>query len=142
MRTDHAQQIIDQLASWSIRATLLPRGLDRADVRVALAGGREAVWSVDTAAGLRAEVLRDGILVSFVPEMPGSRDVPPDVQAWLIATADYGLTRAAGKPPEPSQVARRYLAASQPACPETQAECQRPGRSSRWLRRQRPVRPQ
>jgi hypothetical protein len=93
----HAEAVVDQLHRWSIRANTVPRGLDHADVRVILEAGCEAVWSADAASGLRAQVLRDGILINFVPELDGSQGLSPEAEAWLIAKTDYrqGGSRAA-----------------------------------------------
>jgi hypothetical protein len=124
MRTAHAQQVTEQLASWSIRATLLPRDADHVEVRIAIAEGLEALWSVDAEAGLRADVVRDGILVSSLPALPGSRGLPPAAQAWLIATADYGLDRSVEWRTAPL---RGGCGRPTPS--------QRPARSVRWLRR-------
>jgi hypothetical protein len=43
-------------------------------VRVTLPGGREAEWDTDGAAGLEAQVMLDGMLVGYVPEIEGSED--------------------------------------------------------------------
>jgi hypothetical protein len=40
-------------------------------VRVSLPGGREAEWDTDGMAGLEAQVMRDGMLVGFVPVIEG-----------------------------------------------------------------------
>ncbi len=62
----------------------------RVGVRVVLPGGREAIWDVDGAAGLEAMVLRDGVLVGFVPKIEGSENFTRDQCVDAIAAADYG----------------------------------------------------
>lgn len=92
MDTRTAEQIVEQLARWNVPARVVPRGPERAAVRVLLPTGREALWDSDRVRGLEAQVLRDGILVSYVPEIAGTRDMQPAAAAWAIATADYELS--------------------------------------------------
>ena len=49
-------------------------GVDQFGVRVTLPDGREAEWDTDGTAGLEAQVMRDGMLVGYVPEIEGSED--------------------------------------------------------------------
>src|SRR5260370_36140573 len=53
-------------------AHLKKSGIDAYAVQVSVSGGREAIWGSEGTAGLEAEVLLDGDLVGFVPEIPGS----------------------------------------------------------------------
>lgn len=64
-------------------------GAYRAGIRVVIPDGREALWDADGAAALEAEVLRDGVLVGFVPEMEGSDDWDDGQVVEAIAAADY-----------------------------------------------------
>ena len=51
---------------------------------------------MDGAAGLEAQIMRDGVLVGFVPQIEGSENFDEAMTARAIATADYGawhLTR-------------------------------------------------
>lgn len=91
MQYTQAEQIVELLRQRRIMAHVAPKGLQNAAIRVVLPGGREAIWDADNAAGLEAQVLADGMLVGFVPVIPGSEnfDVPRSVDA--IAQADYGL---------------------------------------------------
>lgn len=59
-------------------------------IRIVLPGGREAIWDVDGAAGLEAMIMRDGVLVGFVPKIPGSQDFDLQQSIEAIASADYG----------------------------------------------------
>ncbi len=59
-------------------------------VRIVLSNGREALWDGDGAAGLDAQVLRDGVLVGFVPMIPESADFTVEQTIAAIAGADYG----------------------------------------------------
>lgn len=92
MDKDKAALVVDQLTAWNVSATVVPIGMHSAAVRVRLGAGREALWDADGAAGLDAQVLRDGVLVGYVAELPDSAVLPAAHQAWLIATADYDLT--------------------------------------------------
>ena len=69
-------------------------------------GGREAIWGNEGTASLEAEVLRDGDLVGFVPEIPGSGDFSDAEVVDAIARADYsepeGHERASAPPPGPA----------------------------------------
>lgn len=91
MDKDKAVLVVQQLTAWNVPATVVPVGMHSAAVRVRLGSGREALWDADGAAGLDAQVLRDGVLVGYVAELPDSAALPAGHQAWLIATADYDL---------------------------------------------------
>lgn len=92
MDKDKAALVVAQLTAWNVPATVVPIGMHSAAVRVRLGGGREALWDADGTAGPAAQVLRDGVLVGYVAELPDSAALPAAHQAWLIATADYDLT--------------------------------------------------
>jgi hypothetical protein len=84
---------------------------------VTLSGGREAEWDTDGTAGLEAQVMRDGMLVGFVPEIEGSQDFDEAQIVIAIARTDYDQPVArqrATEPPRPSLpreggVFRRFL---------------------------------
>jgi len=67
-------------------------GVYTVGIRVVIPDGREAVWDTDGAAGLEAQILRDGVLVGFVPEIPGSADLDDDGVIAAIMRSDYGTT--------------------------------------------------
>ena len=58
-------------------------------MRVVIGDGREALWDVDGAAGLEAQVMRDGVLVGFVPKIPGSEGYTIEQTVDAIAAAVY-----------------------------------------------------
>jgi hypothetical protein len=58
-------------------------------VQVPAGGGREAIWGAEGTAGLEAEVLLDGDLVGFVPEIPGSETFDEAQIVDAIARTDY-----------------------------------------------------
>ena len=79
---------------------------------------REAIWGNEGTASLEAEVLLDGDLVGFVPQIPGSGAFDEAQVVDAIARADYdepiGRERPVAPPPAPSLpreggVFRRFL---------------------------------
>lgn len=78
----------DALRDRGVDAHLL-RGATEYGVRVTLPGGREAQWDVDGAAGLEAQVMLDGMLVGFVPQIEGSEDWDEAQIVDAIARTDY-----------------------------------------------------
>jgi hypothetical protein len=75
-------------------------------VRVTLTCGREAEWDTDGTAGLEAQVMRDGMLVGFVPLIEGSEDFDEAQVVDAIARTDYdqpiARQRAVTPPPGPA----------------------------------------
>lgn len=90
MNEQAAQQVVDGLRTQGVIARLTHAGPFRVGLRIPLGDGREALWDVDGAAGLEAQVMRDGVLVGFVPKIPGSDRFSPDQIVRAIASADYG----------------------------------------------------
>jgi hypothetical protein len=92
-----AQDVVERLRAQRIFASVNRRaGVYNVGVRVVIPDGREAIWDNDGAAGLEAMVLRDGVLVGFVPQIPDSDDLSAADIAEIIAGTDYD------KRPEPS----------------------------------------
>ena len=91
MEQDRAHRIVSILRSRNVFAHVkLPHaGITQYGVRVVLADGREAIWDNDGTAGLEAQVMRDGILVGFVPSIPGSENYDEAQIIEAIAAADY-----------------------------------------------------
>ena len=89
MDENRARRITDALRDRGINAHLKNSGIDAYSVQVPAGGGREAIWGAEGTSGLEAEVLLDGDLVGFVPQIPGS-DAFDDAQIVdAIARADY-----------------------------------------------------
>jgi hypothetical protein len=84
-----ARRVADALRDRGVNAHLLRAGLGRFGVRVSLPGGREAEWDTDGAAGLEAQVMRDGMLVGYVPQIEGSEDFSEPQIIDAIARTDY-----------------------------------------------------
>src|ERR1035438_4293249 len=89
MDENRARRVADALRDRGIDAHLENAGVDVYGVRVVLGDGREAIWGNEGTSSLEAEVLLDGDLGGFVPQLPGSEafDEPQVVDA--IARADY-----------------------------------------------------
>src|SRR5213593_4867320 len=92
-----ATDVVERLRARRIFASLNRRaGVYNVGVRVVIPDGREAIWDNDGAAGLEAMVLRDGVLVGYVPQIPDSDDLDAADIAAIIADADYDAP-----PPDP-----------------------------------------
>ena len=89
MDENRARRVADALRDRGIDANMEKAGVDTYGVRVVLSGGREAIWGNECTASLEAEVLLDGDLVGFVPEIPGSGDFSDEQVVDAIARADY-----------------------------------------------------
>lgn len=89
MQENEAERIVDGLSHLGVIARVARPASYRFGVRIPLGDGREALWDVDGAAGLEAQVMRDGILVGYVPEIPGSDNYDEEQTIAAIATAKY-----------------------------------------------------
>jgi hypothetical protein len=100
-----ARRVVDSLRDRGVNAHLF-RGASEHGVRVTLPGGREAEWDTDGTAGLEAQVMRDGMLVGYVPLIEGSEDFDEAQVVDAIARTDYdqpiARQRAVAPPPEPA----------------------------------------
>jgi hypothetical protein len=85
-----ARRVVDSLRDRGVNAHLL-RGDGQYGVRVSLPGGREAEWDTDGTAGLEAQVMRDGILVGYVPLIEESEEFDEAQVVDAIARTDYDL---------------------------------------------------
>jgi len=112
-----ARRVVDALRDRGIDAHLL-RGASEFGVRVSLSGGRQAEWDTDGTAGLEAQVMRDGVLVGYVPQIEGSEDFDESRIIDAIVRTDYdqpvARQRSAAPPPAPALpreggVFRRFL---------------------------------
>jgi hypothetical protein len=118
MDENKARRVADALRDRGIDAHLETAGIDVFGVRVVLSGGREAIWGNEGTSSLEAEVLLDGDLVGFVPEIAGSAEFDEAQIVDAIARADYdepiGRELPEAPPPAPplmreGGVFRRFL---------------------------------
>ena len=89
MDENRARRVADALRDRGIDAHLENAGIDVYGIRVILGGGREAIWGNEGTSSLAAEVLLDGDLVGFIPEIPGSETFDEAQVVDAIARADY-----------------------------------------------------
>jgi hypothetical protein len=89
MDENRARRVTDALRDRGIDAHLETAGIDVYGVRVVLSGGREAIWGNEGTSSLEAEVLLDGDLVGFIPEIAGSEAFDEAQIVDAIARADY-----------------------------------------------------
>ena len=95
----------DALRERGIDAHLANLGVDVYGVRVCIGDGRDAIWGSEGTASLEAEVLLDGDLVGFVPEIPGSDSFDEAQIVDAIARADYSQPEARERPVAPPPAA-------------------------------------
>jgi hypothetical protein len=115
---NRALRVVDALRERGINAHVAREGVYQIGVRVILPDGREAVWDTDDTPGLEAQVMQDGDLVGFVPQIEGSEDFDLAQTVDAIARTDYdkpiASLRATAPAPSPSLtrdggVFRRFL---------------------------------
>src|ERR1700735_5367300 len=101
-----ARRVVDSLRDRGVNAHLLRGGIGQFGVRVSLPGGRDAEWDTDGTAGLEAQVMRDGMLVGYVPLIEGSEDFDEPQVVAAIARTDYAQPvarqHAVAPPPGPA----------------------------------------
>ena len=132
-----ARRVVDSLRDNGVNAHLLRAGIGQFGVHLSLPGGREAEWDTDGTASLEAQVMRDGMLVGYVPRIEGSEDFDEAGVVDAIARADYkepvARLRTAAPAPAPASPAK---AASSVASSTASATASRAARCGR--RRARP----
>jgi hypothetical protein len=118
MDENRARRVVDALRDRGIDGHLAKVSVDQYGVRVNLHDGREAEWDTDGTAGLEAQVMRDGMLVGYVPQIEGSEDFDEAQVVDAIARTDYDqpIARQRTATPPPAQplpreggVFRRFL---------------------------------
>jgi hypothetical protein len=105
-----AQRVVDRLREQGIDAHMERASTFQFGVRVALRDGRNAIWDTDGTLGLEAQVMRNGILVGFVPQIEGSEDFDEEQTIEAIAHTDYDkpiATRRATPPPAAAPLPRQ-----------------------------------
>src|SRR5262249_35928438 len=108
MDENRARRVADALRERGVDAHLVRAGEYQSGVRVSLPDGREAIWDTDGTAGLEAQVMRDGVLVGFVPKIEGSEDFTEAQVVDAIARTDYD---------QPVAVVRKTAPPAAPALP-------------------------
>jgi hypothetical protein len=89
MEENKARRVVDALRDRGTDADLARVGVYQFGVSVKLSDGREATWDSDGTATLEAQVMRDGVLVGYVPVIEGSEDYSEEQVIDTILRADY-----------------------------------------------------
>jgi hypothetical protein len=89
MDEKRARRVVDRLRERGLDAHVEYAALYVFGVRVALEDGRRAVWDTDGTLGLEAQVMVNGVLVGFVPQIEGSEDFDEDQTVEAILHTDY-----------------------------------------------------
>ncbi len=112
-----ARRVVDALRERGVDAQLEKVNVYQFGIAVRLPG-RTAVWDSDGTLGLEAQVMRDGMLVGFVPQIEGSEEYDDDQVVEAIVHTDYdqpvARRRETAPPPAPplpraGGVFRRFL---------------------------------
>jgi len=106
MRENEAVRVVDRLRDRGVPAHVERAGVSQFGIRVMLPDGRQAIWDTDGTAGLEAQVMRNGVLVGFVPHITGSEDFTEEQVIDAIVRTDYD-----------QPVARQRATAPPPAAP-------------------------
>ena len=118
MEENKARQVVDILRERGTDAHMARVGVYQFGISIRLPDGREAVWDSDGTASLEAQVMRNGMMVGFVPEIPGSDSFTPEQIVDAIVRTDYDKpiavqrkTAPAPGPPLPRKggVFRRFM---------------------------------
>jgi hypothetical protein len=105
MEENRARRVVDALRARGVNARMEKAGVYQFGLWIDISGGREAVWDTDGTAGLEAQVMRDGVLVGFVPSIPGSDDFDEAQVVDAIARTDYDQPIARQRATAPPQAA-------------------------------------
>ena len=92
MEAVEVEEVVAALNERGFIANVHRPGLNRVCVRIVLPGGAEALWDADGASGLEAQVMANGMLVGFVPTIPGSAHFSVEQAVEAISRANYGTT--------------------------------------------------
>ena len=105
MEENRARRVVDTLRDRGVNADLARVGVYQFGIVVHLADGREATWDSDGTAALEAQVMRNGMLVGFVPSIDGSADFTDEQVVDTIMRTDYdkpiARQRTTAPPPAP-----------------------------------------
>ena len=84
-----ARRVVDALRARGTDAELARVAVFQFGVTIKLPDGREATWDSDGTATLEAQVMRNGMLVGYVPEIEGSGDYTEEQIVDTIVRTDY-----------------------------------------------------
>jgi hypothetical protein len=101
MDENKARRVVDALRDRGTDADLARVGVYQFGVSVRLPDGREATWDSDNTAALEAQVMRNGMLVGYVPVIDGSEDFSEAQIVDAIVRTDYDRPIASQRPVAP-----------------------------------------
>jgi hypothetical protein len=110
MDENKARRVVDTLRDRGTDAQLARVGVYQFGVSVRLADGREATWDSDGTAALEAQVMRNGVLVGYVPSIEGSADFTEEQVVDAIMRTDYDepvATQRRSAPPPAAPLPRK-----------------------------------
>jgi len=106
MDENKARRVVDALRERGTDASMARVGVYQFGISIRLSDGREATWDSDGTAALEAQVMRDGVLVGFVPAIDGSDDFTEEQVVDAIVRTDYdkpiASQRSSAPPPAPA----------------------------------------
>jgi hypothetical protein len=105
MDENRARRVVDALRDRGVPAHVERPGVGQFGIRVDLFDGRQAIWDTDGTAGLEAQVMRNGVLVGFVPMIEGSEEFDEAQVIDAIARTDYDQPIARQRPVAPPPAA-------------------------------------
>jgi hypothetical protein len=110
MDENRARYVVDTLRERGVDAHIAKAGVYQFGVRVSLPDGREAIWDTDGTAGLEAQVMRNGMLVGFVPVISGSEhfDEQQVIDAIVHTDYDQPIARRMSTTPPPEAPLPRH----------------------------------
>ncbi len=105
MEENKARRVVDALRERGTDADLARVGVYQFGINITLRDGRVATWDSDGTAELEAQVMRNGMLVGYVPVIEGSDSYTDEQIIDAIVRTDYdkpiASRRATAPPPEP-----------------------------------------
>jgi hypothetical protein len=110
MEENKARRVVDTLRDRGTDAELARVGVYQFGVSIRLPDGREATWDSDGTASLEAQVMRNGVLVGYVPAIEGSDDYTEAEIVEAIVRTDYDqpiATRLSKAPPPAPALPRK-----------------------------------
>jgi hypothetical protein len=110
MDENKARRVVDALRDRGTDAQLARVGVYQFGVAIKLPDGREATWDSDGTAALEAQVMRNGMLVGYVPSIEGSDSYTEEQVIDAILRTDYDepiAKRTATAPPPSSPLPRK-----------------------------------
>jgi hypothetical protein len=101
-----ARRVVDALRDRGTDAHLARVGVYQFGVDVRIGDGRVATWDSDGTAALEAQVMRNGVLVGYVPSIEGSADFSEEQVVDAILHTNYdapvATRRSTPLPPTPA----------------------------------------